>query len=236
MRFGKQRLSARLVTSRVVVYCQAAVLALVAITLLEILLVGGSSSGLSFPGVFTNTPVSGNGALIAAVGFIALAVALIAVEQQGAAGGGARRTLAVTEVAFAVCFVGFVANDPGGWLFGPAAALVIVGLHYWPELKAYFFADDVAAKAGDGGGPANATGVTASPAPVPPGVAATVPESTVATPFPTPTPPFAAPVPPFTTPVPVATPHASPFASPAFPEPPGPNAGAASRETAPPHL
>jgi len=187
MRFGKKRLGARLVTARVVVYCQAAALALVAVNLLEILLIGGSSSGLSFPGVFSSTPLSGNGALVAGFGFFAVAVVLIAVEQAGAAGGGARRTLAAVEVIFAVCFVGFVADDAGGWLFGPGAALLIVGLHYWPELRAYFLADDTAAKASDGGLPANATGAMASPAPVPPSVAAALPASTVATPFATPT-------------------------------------------------
>ena len=64
MRFGKQHLGTRLVIARMVVYCQAAVLVLVAVNLLEILLIGGASSGLSFRGAFTSTPISGNGTIV----------------------------------------------------------------------------------------------------------------------------------------------------------------------------
>jgi len=180
MRFGKQRLGTRLVIARVVAYCQAAALVLVAVNLLEILLIGGTSSGLSFRGAFTSTPISGNGTVVAAFALFVVAVLLIVAEQRAAGGGGARRTLAAAEVIFAVGFVGFVADAAGGWLFGPAAALVVVGLHYWTELRAYFFADDTAATASDSATPASATLSTAL---VPPSAAAATPEATVAPPF-----------------------------------------------------
>ena len=227
MRFGKQHLSTRLVIARVVVYCQAAALALVAINLLEVLLIGGTGSGLSFRGVFTSIPISGNGAMVSALAFLVVALVLIFVEQRAAGGGGARQTLAVVEIAFAVCFVGFVANAAGGWLFGVVAALAVVGLHYWLELKAYFFADDAPAPASDGEAMASATLATMSSAAVPPSSTAGPPAATVAPPFAPPAPPPApAPAPPF----------ASQLAPPAFPIPPDPNARVGSRETAPPHL
>jgi hypothetical protein len=201
MRFGKQHLDTRLVIARVVVYCQAAALTLVAVQLLEILLIGGASGGLSFRGVFTSTPISGNGTIVSAFAFVVVALVLIVVEQRAAGGEGARQTLAAVEIIFAVCFVGFVATAAGGWVFGPAAALVVVGLNYWPELIAYFFADDAPATSSGGDGPASATLATMSTASVPPSAAVVPAEATAAPPF---------------------TPPASPFAPPASPGPPDP--------------
>ena len=114
MRFGKQHLDTRLVIARVVAYCQAAALILVAVNLLEILLIGGASGGLSFRGVFTSTPISGNGTIVAAFALFVVALVLIVVEQRAAGGEGARPTLAAAEVIFAVGFVGFVADRRWG--------------------------------------------------------------------------------------------------------------------------
>ena len=214
MRFGKQHLSTRLVIARVVLYCQAAALALVALNLFEILLIGGTDSGLSFRGALTSTPISGNGAIVSAFAFVVVAVVLIVVEQRAATGGGARHTLAAAEIIFAVCFVGFVASATGGWIFGPAAALVVVVLHYLPDLRAYFFADDPAATSNDGDAPASAA-LAMSTVSVPPS-ATVMPAEAAATP------PF--------------TPPPLPFAPPVSPAAPDPDAGVGSRETAPPHL
>jgi len=184
MRFGKQRLGTRLVIARVVAYCQAAALVLVAVNLLEILLIGGTSSGLSFRGAFTSTPISGNGTVVAAFALFVVAVLLIVAEQRAAGSGGARPTLAAAEVIFAVGFVGFVADAAGGWLFGPAAALVVVGLHYWTELRAYFFADDSAATASAGNAPASAALVAPSATVVPPAATLAPPFTPPASPGP----------------------------------------------------
>ncbi len=214
MRFGKQHLGTRLVIARVVLYFQAAALALVAVNLLEVLLIGGAGSGLSFRGAFTSTPISGNGAIVSAVAFVVVALALIVLEQRAARGGSARQTLAAVEIIFAICFVGFVASAAGGWVFGPAAALIVVGLHYAPELKTYFFADDKAVTSDAGDAPASLT-LAMSTASVPPPATAVPPEAAAAPPF---------------------TPPLSPFVPLAAPGLPDPSAGVGSRETAPPHL
>jgi len=208
MRFGKRQLGARLVIARLLTYCQAAALALVALNLLEVLLIGGAGSGLSFRGLLATTAINGSGAVVSALAFVVVALVLIAVEQRAAGGGAARRTLAAAELAFALCFVAFVANAAGGWVIGPAAALAVVGLHCWPELRAYFFADESVGTAGDGDAPQAAIPAPASAAGVSWGIAAAPP----------------------------AAPDAPLSPQPAYPGPALPAAGAGSRETAPPHL
>jgi hypothetical protein len=179
MRFGKQHLGPRLVLARIVAYCQAAVLVLVAVNLLEILLIGGSTSGLSFQGAFATTSVSGNRTVVTAFALFVVAVVLILVEQRAAGDGGARRALAVVEAVFAIGFVGFVAAALGGWLFGPAAALIVVGLHYWPELRAYFFADKIANAASEGAEPPALPLDTPAPPMAPPFASPTSPSPAI---------------------------------------------------------
>jgi hypothetical protein len=79
---------------------------------------------------------------------LAVAACLVVAEQQaGLHGGNVRLLLAGAELAVSVYLIGFLANSVGAWLFGPACTVAVLTLHYWPELKAYFFAPDAATPA-----------------------------------------------------------------------------------------
>jgi hypothetical protein len=143
MRFGTRQLPVRLRVARTIVYCQAALVILIALFALEILILGGTGTGFPLSGIFADTTVTGNGMTILAILYFAVAVALVAVEQRAATRGGTDRlTLVGTEIALAVYLIGFAANSPGAWICAPAAGIAILVLHYWPELTSYFLVSD----------------------------------------------------------------------------------------------
>ena len=154
MRFGGSRLPMRLRVARTILYCQAAIMVLIAALALEVLIIGGASTGIS---------LTGSGVTVLALLLVVIGIALVVVEQQVTArGAGARPLLAVAEIALAVYLIGFMTNSVETWVFGPAAGAAVLLLHYWPELHAYFFGSGSATPASadppvDGDRPAGAS-------------------------------------------------------------------------------
>ncbi len=145
MRFGGSQLPIRLRVARTILYCQAAIMVLIAALALEVLIIGGASTGVSLTGVVDKQALTGSGVTALALVLLVIGIVLVVVEQQVAArGASARRLLAVAEVALAVYLIGFVTNSVETWVFGPACGAAILILHYWPELHSYFFASDSA--------------------------------------------------------------------------------------------
>ena len=143
MRFGGSQLPLRLRVARTILYCQAAVMVLIAAFALEILVIGGAGTGLPLTGVVDKQMLIGSGVTALALTLIGVAVVLVIVEQQVTArGAGARPVLAVAEVGLAIYLIAWVSNSVGTWIFGPACGMAVLILHYWPELHSYFFAAD----------------------------------------------------------------------------------------------
>ena len=144
----------RLRVARTILYCQAAIMVLIAALALEVLIIGGASTGIS---------LTGSGVTVLALLLVVIGIALVVVEQQVTArGAGARPLLAVAEIALAVYLIGFMTNSVETWVFGPAAGAAVLLLHYWPELHAYFFGSGSATPASadrpvDGDRPAGAS-------------------------------------------------------------------------------
>jgi hypothetical protein len=163
MRFGGSRLPMRLRVARTILYCQAAIMVLIAALALEVLIIGGASTGISLTGLVDKQSLTGSGVTVLALLLVVIGIALVVVEQQVTArGAGARPLLAVAEIALAVYLIGFMTNSVETWVFGPAAGAAVLLLHYWPELHAYFFASDSATAASadppvDGDRPAGAS-------------------------------------------------------------------------------
>ena len=169
MRFGGSQIPIRLRVARTILYCQAAIMVLIAILALEVLIIGGASTGISLTGVVDKQALTGSGVTALALVLVVIGIVLVVVEQQVVArGASARPLLAVAEVALAVYLIGFVTNSVETWVFGPAAGAAILLLHYWPELHAYFFASDSTAPA---------TAIPVGPAPAAPTDAPTPPVS-----------------------------------------------------------
>ncbi len=134
---------------------------LIAALALEVLIIGGASTGVSLTGVVDKQALTGSGVTALALVLLVIGIVLVVVEQQVAArGASARPLLAVAEVALAVYLIGFVTNSVETWVFGPACGAAILILHYWPELHSYFFASDSAT-------PASAVSVPPAPAALP---------------------------------------------------------------------
>jgi hypothetical protein len=163
MRFGGSRLPMRLRVARTILYCQAAIMVLIAALALEVLIIGGASTGISLTGLVDKQSLTGSGVTVLALLLVVIGIALVVVEQQVTArGAGARPLLAVAEIALAVYLIGFMTNSVETWVFGPAAGAAVLLLHYWPELHAYFFASGSATPASadppvDGDRPAGAS-------------------------------------------------------------------------------
>jgi hypothetical protein len=169
MRFGGSQIPIRLRVARTILYCQAAIMVLIAILALEVLIIGGTSTGISLTGVVDKQALTGSGVTALALVLIVVGIVLVVVEQQVVArGASARPLLVVAEVALAVYLIGFVTNSVETWVFGPAAGAAVLLLHYWPELHAYFFASDSTAPA---------TAIPVGPAPAAPPDAPTPPVS-----------------------------------------------------------
>lgn len=169
MRFGGSQIPIRLRVARTILYCQAAIMVLIAILALEVLIIGGTSTGISLTGVVDKQALTGSGVTALALVLVVIGIVLVVVEQQVVArGASARPLLAVAEVALAVYLIGFVTNSVETWVFGPAAGAAVLLLHYWPELHAYFFASDSTAPA---------TAIPVGPAPAAPPDAPTPPVS-----------------------------------------------------------
>ena len=150
MRFGGSQLPMRLRVARTILYCQAAIVVLIAAFALEILVIGGPGTGFPLSGVVDKQTLTGSGATALALTLIAIAVILVIVEQQvSSRGAGARMVLVAAEIAFGVYLIGWLANSLGTWIFGPACGAAVLILHYWPELHSYFFAADAATPAPD---------------------------------------------------------------------------------------
>jgi len=160
MRFGGSQIPMRLRVARTIVYCQAAIMVLIAVLALEVLIIGGSNganTGVTLTGVVDKQALSGSGVTALALALVVIGIVLVVVEHQVAARGtGARPVLAVAEVALAVYLIGFMTNSVETWVFGPAAGAAILLLHYWPELHGYFYASDP---------PAPATAIPVAPPP-----------------------------------------------------------------------
>jgi hypothetical protein len=145
MRFGSRQLPVGLRVARSIAYCQAAIVVLIAAFALEVVVLGGTGTGFPLGGLLASTTVTGSGVMTLTVVCLAVAACLAVAEQQaGLHGGNVRLVLAGAELAVSVYLVGFLANSVGAWIFGPACAVAVLTLHYWPELKAYFFAPDAA--------------------------------------------------------------------------------------------
>jgi hypothetical protein len=163
MRFGGSRLPMRLRVARTILYCQAAIMVLIAALALEVLIIGGASTGISLTGLVDKQSLTGSGVTVLALLLVVIGIALVVVEQQVTArGAGARPLLAVAEIALAVYLIGFMTNSVETWVFGPAAGAAVLLLHYWPELHAYFFGSGSATPASadppvDGDRPAGAS-------------------------------------------------------------------------------
>ena len=169
MRFGGSQLPIRLRVARTILYCQAVIMVLIAILALEVLIIGGTSTGISLTGLVDKQALTGSGVTALALVLVVIGIVLVVVEQQVVArGASARPLLAVAEVALAVYLIGFVTNSVETWVFGPAAGAAVLLLHYWPELHAYFFASDSTAPA---------TAIPVGPAPAAPPDAPTPPVS-----------------------------------------------------------
>ena len=157
MRFGGSQIPMRLRVARTIVYCQAAIMVLIAALALEVLIIGGASTGISLTGLVDKQALSGSGVTALALALVVIGIVLVVVEHQVAVRGtGARPVLAVAEVALAVYLIGFMTNSVETWVFGPAAGAAILLLHYWPELHGYFYASDP---------PAPATAIPVAPPP-----------------------------------------------------------------------
>ena len=160
MRFGGSQIPIRLRVARTILYCQAVIMVLIAILALEVLIIGGTSTGISLTGLVDKQALTGSGVTALALVLVVIGIVLVVVEQQVVArGASARPLLAVAEVALAVYLIGFVTNSVETWVFGPAAGAAVLLLHYWPELHAYFFASDSTAPA---------TAIPVGPAPAAP--------------------------------------------------------------------
>jgi hypothetical protein len=169
MRFGGSQIPIRLRVARTILYCQAVIMVLIAILALEVLIIGGTSTGISLTGLVDKQALTGSGVTALALVLVVIGIVLVVVEQQVVArGASARPLLAVAEVALAVYLIGFVTNSVETWVFGPAAGAAVLLLHYWPELHAYFFASDSTAPA---------TAIPVGPAPAAPPDAPTPPVS-----------------------------------------------------------
>ena len=167
MRFGTARqLPGRLRAARTIVYCQAAVVAMVAAFMLEFMVINGPDSGFPLAGIFTSTTVTGTGLLVLALAHVIAAMLLVLVEQRASVGDAkARGWLIAAEVAIAVYLIGFVATTGGSWIFGPAAAMAILALHEWPALRRYFSASDGGTLAAAGSDPAGTAVAGSDPSP-----------------------------------------------------------------------
>ena len=169
MRFGGNQLPMRLRVARTILYCQAAIMVLIAALALEVLIIGGASTGISLTGLVDKQTLTGSGVTALALVLVAIGIVLVVVEQQVTArGASARPLLAVVEVALAVYLIGFMTNSVETWVFGPAAGAAVLLLHYWPELHGYFFASYSTAPA---------TAIPVAPAPAAPPDAPTPPVS-----------------------------------------------------------
>jgi hypothetical protein len=150
MHFGGRQLLLRLRVARTILYCQAAVMILIAAFALEILVIGGAGTGFPLSGVVDKQTLTGSGVTALALALIGIGFVLIVIEQQVTSRGArARLMLVAAEIAFAVYLIGWVANSVGTWLFGPACGAAVLILHYWPELHSYFFAADAVAPVPD---------------------------------------------------------------------------------------
>jgi hypothetical protein len=188
MRFGGSKTPLRLRVARTILYCQAAILALIAVFALEILVLGDAGTGFPLSGLVDQQTLTSSGATAFALTLLGVAVVLVVVEQQVAARGArARLVLVAAEVAISACLIGWVSSSVGTWLFGPACGAAVLILHYWPELHAYFFAADAVT-------PAPAAPLSPAPAWTPGGAEPTAGAGPVAsgTPAPDTQPPAAA--------------------------------------------
>jgi hypothetical protein len=157
MRFGGSQIPTRLRVARTIVYCQAVIMVLIAILALEVVVIGGTQTGVTLTGVVHRQVLTGSGISTFAFALVVIGIVLVVVEQQvRARGPGARPLIAAAEVALAVYLIGFMTSSVETWVFGPAAGVAILVLHYWPELHGYFYASDQ---------PAPATALPAPPAP-----------------------------------------------------------------------
>lgn len=137
--FGRARPAGRLLAARSLVYLQAGILVLGAAWMFVVLITAGSTSATAFPlqGLVDRTNVSGAGVAVLAVLNVGLAAAAVFLDREAEHNPqGYRTTFAALEIAVSLYLIGFIGTAVGDVLFGPVLALILIAIHWWPELDA----------------------------------------------------------------------------------------------------
>jgi uncharacterized membrane protein YjgN (DUF898 family) len=74
MRFGGSQIPIRLRVARTILYCQAAIMVLIAILALEVLIIGGASTGISLTGVVDKQALTGSGVTALALVLVVIGI------------------------------------------------------------------------------------------------------------------------------------------------------------------
>jgi hypothetical protein len=137
--FGRARPAGRLLAARSLVYLQAGVLGLGAGWMFVALVMAGSpgSTTFSMQGLVDQASVSGGAVVVLALLNLAMAAAAVFLEREAERNPeGYRAAFTALEIGSAFYLVGFIGTAVGDLLFGPVLALIVVGIHWWPELDA----------------------------------------------------------------------------------------------------
>jgi hypothetical protein len=134
MRFGGPELAMRLRVARVIVYCQALLLGLIAVFTIETLMMG-SGAGIRFQGIFTSQTLTGNAATLVIVVQVVAAIVLIAVNQAAEHSTGFRWLLTAAETVVGVYLVVFISDTVSTWVLGPVVCAIVIALHHWPATQ-----------------------------------------------------------------------------------------------------
>ena len=130
MRFGGRDLPMRLRVARVIVYCQALLLGLIAVFTIETLMMG-SGAGIRFQGIVSSQTLTGGAVTSVIVIQLAAAFALVVLNHAAERGGGMRWAFTAAEVFVGAYLVGFVSDTSSTWVLGPVVCAAVIALHHW---------------------------------------------------------------------------------------------------------
>jgi hypothetical protein len=130
MRFGGRQLPMRLRVARVIVYCQALLLGLIAVFTIETLMMG-SGAGIRFQGVFASQTLTGSAVTSVIIIQLVAAMVLVVLNHAAEHGGGFRWAMTAVEVAVGAYLVGFISDTASTWVLGPVVCAAVIVLHHW---------------------------------------------------------------------------------------------------------
>jgi hypothetical protein len=137
--FGRARPAGRLLAARSLVYLQAGILVLGAGWMGVVLVTAGNAASTAFPmqGVIDHANVSGAGVAVLAILNLVMAAAVVFLAREAERSPeGYRTTFAALEIGIAIYLIGFIGTAVGDVLFGPVLAVILIAIHWWPELDA----------------------------------------------------------------------------------------------------